>query len=104
MINRKYQYLFVCLLSFLIWACQSKQEKTPEVVQANEASSEIDQASPKADERYILFFGNSLTAGYGLEEENAFPSIIQRKLDEEKMNFKVINAGFSACSSINPSG
>jgi acyl-CoA thioesterase-1 len=43
----------------------------------------------------ILFFGNSLTAGYGLDPELAFPNLIQQKIDEKKVNYFVINAGLS---------
>jgi acyl-CoA thioesterase-1 len=44
----------------------------------------------------ILFFGNSLTAGYGLEDPSeTFPAVIQRKLDSLKLPYKVINAGLS---------
>lgn len=44
----------------------------------------------------ILFFGNSLTAGYGLEDsEDAFPAVIQRKIDSLQLPYKVINAGLS---------
>ncbi len=46
-------------------------------------------------QKNILFFGNSLTAGYGLDPELAFPELIQQKIDGEKMNFTVINAGLS---------
>jgi len=43
----------------------------------------------------IIFFGNSLTAGYGLEPSEAFPALIQNKLDSLNLNYKVINAGVS---------
>ena len=43
----------------------------------------------------ILFFGNSLTAGYGLEPEQAFPALIQNKIDSLDLSYKVINAGLS---------
>lgn len=43
----------------------------------------------------ILFFGNSLTAGYGLEPEESFPSLIQNKIDSLDLPYKVINAGLS---------
>ena len=44
----------------------------------------------------ILFFGNSLTAGYGLEDpEEAFPALIQQKIDSLNLPYKVINAGLS---------
>jgi acyl-CoA thioesterase-1 len=43
----------------------------------------------------ILFFGNSLTAGYGLRPEEAFPALIGRRLDSLHLPYKVINAGLS---------
>ena len=43
----------------------------------------------------ILFFGDSITAGYGLEEEQAFPAFIQKKLDENGHRYLVVNAGLS---------
>lgn len=44
----------------------------------------------------ILFFGNSLTAGYGLDDPSeAFPALIQQKIDSLKLPYKVINAGLS---------
>lgn len=44
----------------------------------------------------ILFFGDSLTAGYGLEEPSmAFPALIQHRLDSAGMPYQVVNAGVS---------
>ena len=44
----------------------------------------------------ILFFGNSLTAGYGLDDPSeAFPALIQQKIDSLELPYKVINAGLS---------
>ena len=47
------------------------------------------------DSKTILFFGDSITAGYGIDEEDAFPAVIQRKIDEKGLNYKVVNAGLS---------
>ena len=43
----------------------------------------------------IVFFGNSLTAGYGLSPSQAFPALIQNKIDSLTLPYKVINAGVS---------
>lgn len=43
----------------------------------------------------ILFFGDSITAGYGLEAEQAFPALIQEKIDSLNLNYTVVNAGLS---------
>lgn len=47
------------------------------------------------EERTIIFYGDSLTAGYGLDPENAFPAIIKERLDNEGKNYRVVNAGVS---------
>lgn len=41
----------------------------------------------------ILFFGDSLTAGYGLDREQAFPALVQARIDSLSWNFEVFNAG-----------
>ena len=45
--------------------------------------------------RNILFLGDSITAGYGLEPAQAYPALIQNKIDAKRWPFKVINAGQS---------
>lgn len=53
------------------------------------------QDNKSVEPRTILFLGNSLSAGYGLGTEFAFPALIQEKIDSLGWNFKVINAGLS---------
>jgi acyl-CoA thioesterase-1 len=48
-----------------------------------------------ADPKVILFFGDSLTAGYGLSPEEAFPALIEKKCIENATPCKAINAGLS---------
>jgi acyl-CoA thioesterase-1 len=47
----------------------------------------------------ILFLGDSLTAGFGIEEGQAFPSLIKQKIEAEHLPFEVINAGVSGDTS-----
>lgn len=82
----------VCLLTILVMAScasddkQKGQEKTSSVDSSKIASSE---------KKTILFFGNSLTAGYGVEPEEAFPALVQNKLDSMNLPYTVVNAGVS---------
>jgi acyl-CoA thioesterase I len=46
-------------------------------------------------ERVVLFVGTSLTAGLGLPEEQGFPAVIQRKIEDEGLPFRAVNAGVS---------
>ncbi|HEV3327718.1 MAG TPA: arylesterase [Puia sp.] len=64
---------------------------TPTIIPANTPAATPALPSKKT----ILFFGNSLTAGYGLHPEEAFPALIGRRLDSLHLPYKVINAGLS---------
>ncbi|RNL54280.1 arylesterase [Pedobacter jejuensis] len=52
----------------------------------------------------ILFFGTSLTAGYGLDPTEAYPALIQNRIDSLKMAYKVINGGLSGETSAGGKG
>lgn len=79
-------------------SCKDKPTTVQEVVQE---STKIDKQSTdvktpeKKTKKSILFFGDSLTAGYGLSEEESFPSLIQKRLDSLNLPYTVINAGLS---------
>jgi acyl-CoA thioesterase-1 len=48
-----------------------------------------------ADRPSVVFLGTSLTAGLGLEPEQAYPALIQQKIDSAGLAFRVVNAGVS---------
>lgn len=45
--------------------------------------------------RSVLFLGTSLTAGHGLDPEQAYPALIQKRIDSAGLDYRVINAGVS---------
>lgn len=45
--------------------------------------------------KVILFYGDSLTAGYGLSQEEAFPALVEKRLNKSEKIAKVVNAGLS---------
>jgi acyl-CoA thioesterase I len=49
--------------------------------------------------KIILFLGDSITAGYGLDPSQAYPALIQEKIDAKGWQFKVVNAGQSGDTS-----
>ncbi|MES2696795.1 MAG: arylesterase [Verrucomicrobiota bacterium] len=60
--------------------------------------SALSTASPAAGApRTVVFFGDSLTAGYGLENpgDDAYPALIQKKIEDAKLDWRVVNAGLS---------
>ncbi len=50
-------------------------------------------------QRTILFFGDSLTAGYGIGAAQAFPALLQPRLDAAGLAYRAINAGQSGDTS-----
>ncbi|MFU8811749.1 MAG: arylesterase [Balneolaceae bacterium] len=71
--RKHYQKVAYFLLLFLIGTGLQAQERT----------------------QNILFFGDSITAGYGLSEEQAYPARIGEKLNEHGYNYRITNAGLS---------
>jgi acyl-CoA thioesterase-1 len=43
----------------------------------------------------VVILGDSLTAGYGVEFEQGYPALLQKKIDREGLAFEVVNAGIS---------
>ncbi|TVP76846.1 MAG: arylesterase [Puniceicoccaceae bacterium] len=43
----------------------------------------------------IVFIGDSITMGYGLEPEFAYPALIQAKIEARDLPYQVVNAGVS---------
>ena len=81
--------LLLSTLLFLGSACNQEQEKEKKVTIEKSVRPE------KSDKKTVLFYGNSLTAGYGLDEEASFPSLIQNKIDSLNLDYIVINGGLS---------
>ena len=45
--------------------------------------------------RTILVFGDSLSAGYGIQREAAWPTLLSSRLNEKKFDYNVVNASIS---------
>lgn len=62
---------------------------------ANENKIENTKNEIKENPYTIVAFGDSLTAGYGLPLNESYPAQLEKRLQEEGYNVKVINAGVS---------
>src|SRR5580698_6147683 len=88
----------ICPIIIMLSACHSTPASTSTDSTHSPATSTASAPAtvPPADTRKtIIFFGNSLTAGYGLNADQAFPALIGRRLDSLHLPYKVINAGIS---------
>jgi acyl-CoA thioesterase-1 len=51
------------------------------------------------DSKRIVCFGNSITAGYGVDPTQAYPAVLQHLIDQSGKKYEVINAGLSGDTS-----
>lgn len=83
----KFRYFLV----FLILSCGD----TPQKEENRNVEENTNETTATSNEKIILFFGDSLTAGYKLDTQEAFPALIQDRIDSLQLNYKVINSGVS---------
>jgi len=83
----------LALSCLALGACRGggRPEPSPAV-----ATSPVSVASARPDDRpVILFVGTSLTAGLGLDPKEAYPALVQQKIDAAGLRYRVVNAGVS---------
>lgn len=92
MLRNRTPLLIVCFALFL--SCQNKNKQ---VDRETDGATEVEDSSVKtsANKKNILFFGTSLTAGYGLDPTEAYPDLIQNKIDSLKLPYTIVNGGLS---------
>jgi acyl-CoA thioesterase-1 len=86
------RYVGLLLILQLAVACSQEATPTAERQNANAVASSPDQTAP---EKLVLAFGDSLYAGYGLNQDESFPAVLERELEAKGIAAKVVNAGVS---------
>jgi acyl-CoA thioesterase I len=99
--NVRSLYILV-LLSVLVTlaGCQTEDPPTETATAPPAAQSPDRPEQQRVDERpAVVVLGNSIAAGYGLEPEEAFPALLQDRIDSLGWDFEVVNAGLSGDTS-----
>ena len=100
------RFLFVAALG--LWAvtslaCGGREAPARDAAPAAEASApaaSTPASAQTADTRpRVVFLGDSLTAGLGLAQAEAYPTLIQQKIDAAGLRYQVVNAGVSGDTS-----
>ena len=82
-------------LLLLLVACKSDNSEKISVSQTAVSENSAEETNTSSAKK-IIFFGDSLTAGYGLDDvDEAFPGIIQGKIDALDLDYTVVNSGVS---------
>lgn len=99
---------FLVAISVSAWlgatACRGESSGPPQrdsSVPSSEAASSTGRSdAPVADRRpRVVFLGDSLTAGFGLAEGEAFPAVLRQRIDAVGLRYTVVNAGVSGDTS-----
>lgn len=80
-------------------ACGSGTKPAEEASQLKAGPMGAASASPTSAAVRVVALGDSLTAGYGLETEQAYPALLERRLHEAGLPVDVVNAGVSGDTS-----
>ena len=89
-------FLVIGIFSLIFAGCSSPQSETAAPASSSATPMEAMEA-PLRQNPTILFLGNSLAAGYGLDnpDTESFPGLVQAKIDAVDWPFEVINGGIS---------
>ncbi len=83
------------ILVLILLSCDGDQSKKEQPDKQEATENEV-VAETFSGTKTILFFGDSLTAGFGLEDTNdAYPSVIQSKIDSLGLDYRAVNSGVS---------
>jgi acyl-CoA thioesterase-1 len=95
----------LAFLSILVMFAACGGNKSNDNNAAGSTPTNTTDTAMASAKKTILFFGNSLTAGYGLDDvSQAFPALIQHKIDSLKLPYKSVNAGNSGETSSGGNG
>jgi len=82
------------ILVLLLVSCGDETSKKAQ--QEQQVTTETEVIETNTTTKTILFFGDSLTAGFGLEDSNdAYPTVIQTTIDSLDLDYVVVNSGLS---------
>lgn len=88
------KFCYIIIPIFFMACGENKSEKTTETQESTEQIKTSKEETTNS--KTILCFGDSITAGYGLDDSNdAFPAILQQKIDSLNLNYTVVNSGLS---------
>ena len=93
-------HTWLSLISLLVLSIFSGCSSNPE----NPTETQVYRKNSTDNSFRILILGDSLTEGYGVSAQQAFPSLLEKKLNDEfssdkNRSYEIINAGISGSTS-----
>ncbi len=83
-------------MAAMLTGCSGKEEPAPPAAATSPSVPAPSPTPTRADSRpAIVCFGDSITAGFGLEPGQAYPELLQKDLDARGLKYRVVNMGVS---------
>jgi acyl-CoA thioesterase-1 len=95
MLARRWSVLFMVLTLALGLSCSKESSESEGAPPSKQSEAQSTLEEGKAAVPSAIFLGDSLTAGYGLSESQAYPALIEKKLAARGTKYRIINAGRS---------
>ncbi len=86
---------YVSLLLAVQFVVACSQDAAPVPQQQAERRQATPKIAEEAHQQLVLAFGDSLYAGYGVDQDQSFPAVLERQLEGQGVPARVINAGVS---------
>lgn len=100
--GRRMMLIVLALFLPILLACETEPEPQPTAtapLSSAQSQKEIAEEAARAAQPVILALGDSLTAGFGLAEEESYPARLQMRLKAAGYPHRVVNAGVSGDTS-----
>jgi acyl-CoA thioesterase I len=102
---RKLLFSLLCVGIISLAACQNNNSKNAAPNDSSASTSTASGNSAKSTDAgkksvaKIVAFGDSLTAGFGLQPSQSYPALLQQRLAADGYEYEVVNAGISGDTS-----
>ena len=100
-VSRRARFALLAGLVVFLNACgqSSTAGREPAAPAPAPAATPAPHTSAAAARPRVVVLGDSLTAGLGIAQDEAYPALLQQRLDKEHLNYEVVNAGVSGDTS-----
>lgn len=88
-------FLLGCAAVAPLWGCGEVPEATSRQPPAAGAPSPTERLEAGGEQPLVVYLGDSLAAGLGLAEDEAFPAVVEQMLHREGIRVRTVNAGVS---------
>jgi acyl-CoA thioesterase-1 len=96
--NKSLPAILSILAAVLLAACGGSSRESTSTKETTTATPTA-SATPAENLPKIVAFGDSLTAGYGLAQQESYPALLQKLIDADGFKYEVVNAGVSGDTS-----